>query len=447
MNGSLRDSLRNTFRKFSDDAEYRSLLRTSFLALLIRIGGVTTGFFVTLITSRYFGADALGIVSICIAILSFSSVFGKFGLDVALIRYISSFQSSGNDSAIKGVYLIALRIIIPVTILIAVLLFFLAPWMAKTLFHKPGLSELLKTNAWIVIPLVLLLVNSECLRGIRKIRLFTFLQTVSVSLFACVCLFVFAFMTISREIPAYVQFVCITASGLLSMMLWIKFSGMTRHRATFEVSATELMKTSTPMFTTTLMQLLMSWGATLILAGYVSESEVGVYNALVRISVFTNITILAVNSLVLPRFAESFSSGSIDTMKKDSADSSKLIFLSSLPIFIVLALCPRFILSVFGKEFPGNENALYILLATQLIVCFAGLPSQILNMSGRQHTLRNIAAFSAVVNISGCFLLIPRFGIYGACYAQLAGTFSWNLLSILSVRRHFGFFTFFGGAS
>jgi len=191
------------------------------------------------------------------------------------------------------------------------------------------------------------------------------------------------------------------------------------------------------------MQLIMSWAGTLVLAAYVSESEVGIYNALVRISIVTNITILAINSLALPRFAESFASKSFDVMKKLAEESTRLIFLSSLPIFFVLAFFPGWILSIFGKEFPGNENALYVLLAGQLIVCFSGLPSQILNMAGRQHILRNISIVSAIVNVLCCFLFIPKWGIMGACYAQLIGTFTWNLLSSWSVKQYFGFYVFF----
>ena len=131
------------------------------------------------------------------------------------------------------------------------------------------------------------------------------------------------------------------------------------------------------------------------------------------------------------------------TVTSISSESARLIFLTSLPIFLVLALFPQWILSIFGKEFPGNENALYILLAGQFIVCFCGLPSQILNMAGRQDVLRNIAVFSAIINVLLCIFLIPPYGLMGACYAQLGGTFIWNLLSLLSVKKHFGFYGFF----
>src|SRR4051812_686340 len=130
MIGSLPDNLRNAFLKFKTDKEYGEFVRTSFYALIVRLTGVITGFTVTLITTRYYGADALGVVSICLAILSFSSVFGKLGLDVALMKYIPGFASRRDYPAIKEVYFEAMKFIIPSSILISVFLFVLAPWMA-----------------------------------------------------------------------------------------------------------------------------------------------------------------------------------------------------------------------------------------------------------------------------------------------------------------------------
>src|SRR3954470_18506344 len=113
MIGSWPDKFRNAYYKFRTDKDYGEFVRTSFFALLVRLTGVFTGFCVTLITTRFYGADALGVVSICLAILSFSSVFGKLGLDVALMKYIPGFASSRNYAGIKEVYLQALKFIIP----------------------------------------------------------------------------------------------------------------------------------------------------------------------------------------------------------------------------------------------------------------------------------------------------------------------------------------------
>jgi O-antigen/teichoic acid export membrane protein len=405
--------------------------------------GTGTGFLVTLITSRYFGAGALGVVSICLAILVIAANCGKLGLDVALMRFIAELSLKRAYGAIKGTYLTALKMILPVTMILSVVLYFTADWMADTVLHKPYLGPILKINAWLTLPLVLLLIHSECVRGLKKVRSYTFFQTAAVSTIAMVFLVIAYFSgKVHMYIPAYVQFISIALAGLLSFFNWSRYSQFRLHKAESVYTAPAMMKISAPMFTTTIMQLIMSWAGTLILASYSTESDVGVFNALVRISVFTNITFLAINSISMPRFAEAFASNDNHSLKKHAKEAAKLILLTSLPLFVALFLFPKFILSIFGREFPGNELSLYILLAGQLIVILSGLPGQILNMTGKQAILRNIAVVSAIVNVVSCFLLIPPYGILGVSIAQGIGILVWNLGCVSAVKQHFGFFTF-----
>lgn len=444
MIGSLRAKVQRFISQYHSDHQFGELIRTSFFALAVRLIGVGTGFFVTLITGRYFGANALGIVSICIAILSFASVFGKMGVDVAILKFISGFYSSDDKAGIKSTYISAMKIVVPVSVFISIVLFLSAPWMAENIFQKPYLTNILRFNAWITLPLVLVIMHAEAVRSLKRITAYTFLQTVSISSFSTMLLIVFYFIAPTLFVPAYIQFFSISITAVISILAWVRISGILNVKTSDAVTPGKLLHISSSMFTTTLMQLLMSWAGTLILASYSTEGDVGVYNAISRISILTNISILAINSLVQPRFAGHYAHGDFKQLKMESVQATRLIFLSTLPVFVVLALFPHFILSIFGRDFPGHETELYILLGTQFIVCFSGLPSQILNMTGRQHVLRNISLFSAIVNVSLCLILTAKFGLRGTCFAQLAGTFVWNTLSIAAVKKEFGFFTFFG---
>jgi O-antigen/teichoic acid export membrane protein len=122
MIGLLQNNFAAWKERYAKDDSFRHLVRASFFSLVIRVVGLGTGFLVTVITSRFYGADALGVVSICIAILSFASVIGKLGMDVALMRYIAELFSQHNYAAIKHVYLKSFRFMIPVCLLITALL-------------------------------------------------------------------------------------------------------------------------------------------------------------------------------------------------------------------------------------------------------------------------------------------------------------------------------------
>ncbi len=443
MIGLLRNNLLDWKERFSKDESFRHLVRASFFSLVIRVVGLGTGFFVTVITSRFYGADALGVVSICIAILSFASVIGKLGMDVALMRYIAEFYSKNNFGAIRNVYLKSFRFIIPVCIVITVLLFMMSPVIANDFFHKPHLTGLLRINSLFVLPLVLLLVNSESIRGLHRIRAYTFLQTSAVSILATMFLLIALLFGTNILIPVYIQFVSITIASILSLYMFIQFSSMNKHKGAGSIDSRKLIRTSSPMFITTIMQLVMTWGGTLIMASYYAEAEVGVYNAIVRISTFTNISILAINSIASPRIAAAVASGKTEEVKKLSREATQLIFVSSVIVFLPLFLFPHLVLSVFGKDFTGNEFSLKLLLAGQLFVSFSGLSAQVLNMADREKNLRNNAMISAVINLVFCYLLIPEYGILGACIAQVTGMVIWNLLCNFSVKKQFNFFTFY----
>ena len=433
-----------TWQRFRNDSSYHELVLTSGRSLVVRLLGVSTGFLVTLITARFFSADALGVVSICIGILSLSSVFAKLGHDVALMRYIATFFEEKKFEDIRGIYQTSLRLVLPVTGMISLLLYIAAPWMSETWFDKPQLRLVLQWNSLLVIPLTLLQINSECLRGVKRIIDYTFFQTAAVSTFAVIGLLVAMVFFPSVDAPIQIQFVGIALAALISSYRWRMVVRGKQESDLSAVTFRQLNKTAGPMFTTTIMQLVMSWAGTLILASYRPASDVGVYNALIRISVFTNITILAINGLVMTRFVTAYHSGNLAVLKRHSHEATRLIFFTSLPRFALLLLFPTIVLTLFGNEFIGHENELYILLAGQFMVICAGLPGQLLNMTDRQHALRNIAIISATINLVSCFWLVPVMGMAGACWAQFAGTMVWTFLCVFSVYRRMKIMTFIG---
>ena len=440
----LRADIFDMYRKFKKDPSYRELLLTSLRSLWVRGIGVTTGFLVTWLTARYFSADALGVVSICLAILSLASVASKFGHDVALMRFIAA---EGLPAKIKGVYLTSMKLVFPMSLLVAIVLFFAAPYMAEHLFHKNYLSFILQLNAIMLLPLTLLQIHAECLRGVKRIGEYTFFQTSAVSSLAVAGLLVALAAELSGNSPVYIQFIAISIAALLSSYRWLLVSGYFTVRAEYSVSLSALNRVAAPMFTTTIMQLLMSWTGTLVLAAYLPEATVGIYNALVRISVFTNITILAINGLMITRFVAAYHSGDHELLRKQSHEATRLIFITALPLFIVLFSFPTTVLSIFGADFMQYKNELFVLLAGQFIVVCAGLPGQLLNMTDRQHVLRNISIVAAVVNVICCLAFIPTYGMRGACWAQLIGTLVWNLLCMYSVYRKMNIKTFIGFSS
>tara|TARA_B100001741_G_C16193493_1_gene432539 strand:- start:27 stop:578 length:552 start_codon:yes stop_codon:yes gene_type:complete len=179
-----------------------------------------------------------------------------------------------------------------------------------------------------------------------------------------------------------------------------------------------------------------------MIGGFIGEYEVGLYNVAVRVSLITSITLTAINSITAPKISETFNSGRIEAFKSVVKESTKTIFLSTLPIIGVIFLFPDLILSLFGKDFLLAKTSLFILAFSQIINSMSGSVAIILNMTGKEKVFRNIIFVALVINILLNLLLIPKFGIEGAAIASASSLIFWNLYSVYYVYKEFGVMTF-----
>jgi O-antigen/teichoic acid export membrane protein len=109
----------------------------------------------------------------------------------------------------------------------------------------------------------------------------------------------------------------------------------------------------------------------------------------------------------------------------------------AIPVFAVLLLLPGPLLRLFGPGYAAGATALAILAAGQLFNAATGPLGQLINMSGRPYvTLVNNAAV-AILNIVGCVLLIPRYGLTGAACSTTASITLVNVIKLAQVRSLF----------
>jgi len=99
---------------------------------------------------------------------------------------------------------------------------------------------------------------------------------------------------------------------------------------------------------------------------------------------------------------------------------------------------PGPILHLFGNAYSAGATALVILAAGQLFNAATGPLGQVINMSGHPYiTLANNAVVAAL-NVVGCLILIPRYGIVGAAASTTAAVTIVNVVKLFEVQWMFG---------
>lgn len=104
-----------------------------------------------------------------------------------------------------------------------------------------------------------------------------------------------------------------------------------------------------------------------------------------------------------------------------------MITLIQLVIGFFLVLFPKELLSLAGKDFIVQPEALGILLMVQLLAGFWGMALTIMNGIGKSLYTLKMNIFSLGIALLSGYFLIPAFGLVGAALSML----SYNLISMI----------------
>ena len=423
------------FNKLFKSFFNNELLSKSSSTFIFKIIGSLLGYVFLLLVTRTSGAEVWGIFVLCLAVLNITSILSRFGVDTALLRFVA--QLKGKMEEIKGIYLQGFSLVLALSIVFSILLYFFSNILAETVFQKPNLTPFLKVISFALIPFTIININAQAYRGLKRIKEFSFFQHTSKFLFA-VIIFVLLFYFTDIDViimPIY--------SFLAAVFIVMIFSGVGIFK-TFKGVQTiiiftkkEILSTSYPMMLSSSILLLMAWADTIMIGIFKTEVDVGFYNVALKLAMLASIILGSVNSILAPKISETFNNNKIDEFKVLIKQSTRIIFFISLPILIVLFLFPEFLLSLFGQEFVIAKTTLLILLIGQAVNAMSGSVGLILQMTGKEKVYQNILLIALVFNIMLNLFLIPKFGIEGAAIASSFSFLFWNLSSVLYIYKRY----------
>lgn len=425
------------------DASFLEILKGSAATFSIRIGGMVAGYIFVLLISRFYGSDVLGAHTLSVTVLMMFTVAGRMGMDTAIVRHFAQDHQNNRWDRVYEVYLKTIGVIIPVGLVLSAILFFSSGVLANYIFKKPLLEPYFKVIAFAVLPMTMRFVNSECYRGFRMNREYAYSQNVGYFLYASVIL---GFITLFTDDPlmpniAFATSLTVLAISSSTMILRrIKTHTLT---PSSEYKKEELVRIGLPMLLSSSLVLISGWINTIMLGIWSTESDVGIYSVILKISTFSSLALMSINSIAAPRFAQLYAKQDHEGLATYTSHTAKVIFFSSVPIFTGIIVFRYWLLGLFGEEFKVGADALVVTMIGQMFNVFAGSVGHFLNMTNKQQVFRNIVGISAILNIIVCTLLIPSMGLMGSAIAGMVFLACWNIASMLYIHKNFKIRTYF----
>jgi len=201
---------------------------------------------------------------------------------------------------------------------------------------------------------------------------------------------------------------------------------------------TQLVRYAGPRTPAALFAQLLFWVDLFVVARFVSDAQVGVYSAALRAAQVMMLFLAAVNLMFSPYVADLHNRGQTEHLDRLYKTLTRWIAAATLPVFLLIAIGPTSVLSVFGTAFSGGETALLILLGGQVANIATGSAGFILVMTGRTGSDFLIYAASIALDVVLALWLGARYGIEGAAAASAATFLFSNVARLLLVRRFIG---------
>ena len=128
----------------------------------------------------------------------------------------------------------------------------------------------------------------------------------------------------------------------------------------------------------------------------------------------------AINKIVQPRFAKSFSNKDFAEIQKIAIYSNRITIIYYFLISIVIFFSyEKFISIFFGTDFLISKITFFIILLIPFINALFGSVGAIINMSGNEIETLKWCGIALFIGLLSNILLIPIIGINGAAFSTL----------------------------
>jgi O-antigen/teichoic acid export membrane protein len=183
------------------------------------------------------------------------------------------------------------------------------------------------------------------------------------------------------------------------------------------------------------------WIGVVLLSLFSTARDAGIYTAVSRLITAGTLLQLAVRLAVAPQISGLLAGGRDSEAHGLHRLSTRWIALFSLPVFVLMAVFPRTVLTLFGGGFPSGAAALVVLCAANTVNVMVGNAQTVILMAGRSSWNLAVAGTACAVQVGLGVLLIPHIGVLGAGISWGMSVIVDNLLSAALVRYRLGFRT------
>lgn len=410
----------------------KRLLIDSFTSVFIRVLGSLSAFGLTYVIANQFSSIDAGSFFFLLSVLFILSSVCRFGLDNVFLKLVGEKKILIKEDfeTIKSGF--SLTIIGSVFFVMLALVFYSFNFL--TWFTFIGIVTLLPIYNFIFLFGMILQGQGKTIRSILVLNIL-------INLLSCIFVYIFNINNLNFLILTYV----ISNSIVFLLCLYLNYK-ISIATFTSKMKFIQVVTKSFPFFIFTFNGQMQIWFGQLCLGLFTLSSAVANFAISLRVSLLLSFILVAINIVIAPKIAYYVKNNEYIHLQRLIKNSNKIIYIVSLPIFIVFCFNAELIIGLFGSQYSENLVVIYILLFGQLVNVLTGSVGYLLSMSGFERDLQFISLFSLSILVLLSLILVPLFSEVGAAISTCTAIIFQNTISSYYVKKRLGInvFSLFG---
>ena len=398
------------------------------------------GYIFKVYLARVLGAEALGIYALGMTVVGLAGIFGGLGLTWAASRFAPAYCSTSRMEELRSFLVWSVLILVGVNGLLAVGVVLARRWIAIRFYHTPVLERYLYLFSALMFVGALTTFFAQLLTGYKQVAKRTLVTNIGASLLTMI--FTVALVELGTGLWGYIFAQVAGGVIVLIALVWLanRYTPTAARFSLRPVSAPprEMFSFASAALAMDVVGFLYTQTDKIVLGLYLDARSVGVYAVAATIVAFIPIALQSVNQIFSPTIADLHARGESGMLNRLYQTLTKWILGLTLPLAAVVVIFSRPLMRIFGRDFEAGWMILVIGAAGQLINCAVGSVGYLLLMSGNEKRLVRVQLWTALVTVSACLWLVPRWGVAGAAVGAALGNAGSNLWCLFEVRKSLG---------
>lgn len=425
-----------------------NIVRSSFLVFFSVILSKAFSYIYKIIIARNFGPEVYGLFSLGLVVIGIAGAIASFGVSDGILRYVSFYRGRKEYGKIKFITKKSMHFLFVTSIIITIIVFYLADFISISFFHDVNLSYYLK---FLSLALPFSIIGGAMLaiiRGFEKITAYSFLVNFLHNFLKVILLCVAILIGLGHKgvLLSYVMaYLLLTFSTYFFIIKYIKKDYYLAKEITLsskkEVTR-EFTSYSWPVVFSSILFNLFLWIDTIVLGSSGGGAQsVGIYGAAITLAGLFSFAQDLFIQLFVPLVSRNLSINNNKIIQEVSKQVFKWVFIINLGIALLLIIFPGTVLNLFfGSEYIGASQALRTLSIGAIFSGFLGLLIGLMNVAGKTKKMFGYYIIFSSINLFLDVLLVKYYGINGVAFGTAVTWILFTITLFRQVKKEYGFY-------